>query len=120
MTTPTRLERSLPTILDDLAAGPTPNTSMTSSHGPRRMRQRPGWTFPERWLPMADITRSRAFAPAPPWRLIALALVVLALVVGALLYAGSRQQRVPPPFGPAQERPHPDTRPTATSTSAIQ
>ena len=102
MTTPTRLERTLPGILDDLSAGPTPEYLDDVLARTGRMRQRPGWTFPERWLPMADITRSRAFAPAPPWRLIALALVVIALVAGALLYAGSRQQRVPPPFGPAK------------------
>ena len=30
MTTPTRLERSLPSILGDLAAVPRPTTSMTS------------------------------------------------------------------------------------------
>ena len=66
------------------------------------MRQRPGWTFPERWLPMADITRSRAFAPAPPWRLIAVALVVLALVATALVFVGAQERRVPAPFGPAR------------------
>jgi len=102
MTTPTRLERTLPGILDELAAGPTPGYLDDVFARTARMRQRPGWAFPERWLPMADLTRSRAFAPAPPWRLIALALVVVALVVGALLYAGSRQLRVPPPFGPAK------------------
>jgi len=51
---------------------------------------------------MADITRPRAFAFAPPWRSIALALVVLALLAAALLYAGSQQRRVPAPFGPAK------------------
>ncbi len=65
------------------------------------MRQRPAWTFPERWLPMADITSSRAFAPAPPWRLIAVALVVIAMLVAALVYVGAQERRVPAPFGPA-------------------
>ena len=50
---------------------------------------------------MADITRTRAFAPAPPWRLIAVALVALALILAPLIYAGARQ-RVPAPFGPAK------------------
>jgi len=101
MTTPTRLERTLPTILDELASGPSPEYLDDVFARTAPMRQRPGWTFPERWLPMADITRSRAFAPAPPWRLLAIALVVLALVAGALLYAGA-QRRVAPPFGPAR------------------
>ena len=65
------------------------------------MRQRPGWTFPERWLPVADIARTRAFAPAPPWRLIAVALVLIALVLAALVVVGS-QRKVAPPFGPAR------------------
>jgi Tol biopolymer transport system component len=101
MTTPTRLERNLPGILGDLSAAPTPEYLDDVFVQTGRMRQRPAWTFPERWLPMADITRSRAFAFAPPWRLIALALVVLALVAAALLYAGAQQRRVPAPFGPA-------------------
>ncbi len=110
MTTPTR-ERNLPGILDDLSAGPTPEYLDDVFARTGRMRQRPGWTFPERWFPMADITRSRAFAPAPPWRMIALALVVIALIAAALFaYVGSRQQRVPAPFGPAQQRPDPRTR----------
>ena len=58
--------------------------------------QRPAWTFPGRWLPVTDITGERAVMPAPPWRLIALALLAIALVVGALLAAGS-QQRGPLP-----------------------
>jgi Tol biopolymer transport system component len=102
MTTPTRLERNLPGILGDLSAAPTPEYLDDVFMRTGRMRQRPAWTFPGRWLPMADITRPWAFAFAPPWRLIALALVVLALVAAALLYAGSQQRRVPAPFGPAR------------------
>lgn len=49
---------------------------------------------------MADITRSRAFAPAPPWRLLAVVLLTIALIVGAVLVVGS-QQRLPEPFGRA-------------------
>ena len=100
MTTPTRLERTLPEILAELAAGPTPEYLDDVFARTAPMRQRPGWTFPERWLPMADITRSRAFAPSPPWRLLAIALVVLALVATALVFVGT-QRRVPSPFGPA-------------------
>jgi Tol biopolymer transport system component len=102
MTTPSRLERNLAGILDDLSAGPTPGYLDDLFLRTGRMRQRPAWTFPERWLPMSDITRPRAYAFAPPWRTIAVALVVLALLVGAaFVYVGSRQQRVPAPFGPA-------------------
>ena len=85
MTASTRYERNLPGILDDLSAGPAPEYLDDVFARTGRMRQRPGWTFPERWLPVADIARTRAFAPAPPWRLIAVALVVIALVLAALL-----------------------------------
>ncbi len=101
MTASTRYERNLPGILDDLSAGPAPEYLDDVFARTGRMRQRPGWTFPERWLPVADIARTRAFAPAPPWRLIVLALVLIALVLAALLVAGS-QRKVAPPFGPAR------------------
>ena len=101
MTASTRYERNLPGILDDLSAGPAPDYLDDVFARTGRMRQRPGWTFPERWLPVADITRTRAFAPAPPWRLIAVALVLIALVLAALVVAGS-QRKVAPPFGPAR------------------
>ena len=101
MTTPTRLERNLPGILDDLSAGPTPDYLDDLFVRTGRMRQRPAWTHPERWLPMSDITRPRVFTFAPPWRTIALVLVVIALLAGAaFVYVGS-QRRVPAPFGPA-------------------
>jgi Tol biopolymer transport system component len=102
MTTPTRLERTLPDILADLSAGPTPEylDDVFDRTGP--MRQRPGWTFPERWLPMADITRSRAFAPAPQWRLVAVALVLIALILAALLAVVGSPRPRPAPFGPAR------------------
>ena len=101
MTAETRFERSLPGILDDLSAGPSPDFLDDVFARTARMRQRPGWTFPERWLPMTDIARTRAYAPAPPWRLIAVALLLISLVVAALLVAGS-QRNVAPPFGPAR------------------
>ena len=103
MTTPTRLERTLPDILGDLAAGPTPEylDDVFGRTAPDAAAAR--WTFPERWLPMADITRSRAFAPAPPWRLIAVALVVIAMLVAALVYVGAQERRAGT-VRPRQER----------------
>jgi hypothetical protein len=64
-----------------------------------RMRQRPAWTFPERWIPMADIPRPRAFAFAPPLRTIAVALILIALIVAAaVLFVGSQAGRLPAPL----------------------
>jgi hypothetical protein len=102
MTTPTRLERSLPSILGDLAAGPIPDYIDDVLVQTARKRQRPGWTFPERWLPMADIASRPAYMPRVSRRTIGLALVIIALiVVGTVVFIGSRQTRLPTPFGPA-------------------
>jgi Tol biopolymer transport system component len=102
MTLEQRLERDLPQILDEIATGPYPDyiDDVLSSTAARR--QRPTWTFPERWLPMAEITSRSAFAPHLPWRTIVLALLVLALLAGvAVLYVGTHPTRLPAPFGPA-------------------
>ena len=66
------------------------------------VRQRPGWTIPERWLPMSAISARFAAAPRVPLRVLVVALLVLALAVSALLLAGALRQTVPPPFGPAR------------------
>ena len=95
MTASTRYERNLPGILDDLSAGPAPEYLDDVFARTGRMRQRPGWTFPERWLPVADIARTQAFAPAPPWRLIAVTLVVMALILAALVVVGSQRKVAP-------------------------
>ena len=119
MTMPRRaIERNLPGILDDLSAGPAPDYLDDVFARTGRMRQRPGWTFPERWLPVADIARTRAFAPAPPWRLIAVALVVIALVARRARASSARSARSRRRSGrPATARSC--TTPPATCTSAI-
>ena len=101
MTAPARLERDLPSILGDLAMGPSPDYIDDVLGQTGRIRQRPGWTFPERWLPMADITNRQAVAPRVPFRAIGVALVVLALLAtAAFVYIGSRP-KLPAPFGVA-------------------
>ena len=101
MTSQPRRERSLPALLEDLYLGPSPDYRDEVMAAVRRTRQRPAWTLPERWLPMADITTRLSFAPRLPLRVMGLALLVLALVVaGLLIYVGS-QHRYPAPFGPA-------------------
>jgi Tol biopolymer transport system component len=66
----------------------------------RRVGQRPGWTFAERWLPM-QLTMARTPSLRPLLAIVMLALLVLALVATAL-FVGSTQHRVPAPFGPAR------------------
>ena len=65
-------------------------------------RQRPAWTFPERWIPMSTLARRPSLAPALPWRTIGIALLLMALLVaGAIISFGLRQDPLPAPFGPA-------------------
>jgi Tol biopolymer transport system component len=102
MTTDARLQRDLPEILGDLAMGPYPDYIDDVLATSATIRQRPAWTFPERWLPMTDLVRQPVFVPRLPWRSIGLALVVLlAILAAAIVYVGS-QQRLPAPFGPAR------------------
>jgi hypothetical protein len=99
--TPDRFERELPELFDELAAARTPDYFDDIVQRSERMRQRPAWTFPERWLPMSALTTRMATAPRPSWRLVGLAaLLIIGLVLGALALAGS-QRRLPAPFGPA-------------------
>src|SRR6478672_1571146 len=67
-----------------------------------RTRRRPAWRIPERWIPMSAITTRSEAVSQMPWRTVGLiALLVLALVGGALLIAGTRRPALPPPFGVA-------------------
>lgn len=71
----------LPTDVDDLLTRTA------------RARQRPAWSFPERWLPMDISVQAPTVAGRrPSLRAIALvALVILGLVAGAVVVAGSRR-----------------------------
>jgi Tol biopolymer transport system component len=90
-------------MLEDLYVGPSPDYRDDVLAAATVKRQRPAWTFPGRWLPMADIADRPAFAPHAPWRTIGVALVLIALLVAAaVIYVGTRPVKVPPPFGPAR------------------
>ena len=102
MSTQDRFERRLPALLDDLAVPRTPAYYDDILGQVARTRQRPGWTFPERWLPMSAVSERLATAPRVPLRAaVAVALLILALAAAAV-YVGSQQHRVPAPFGPAR------------------
>src|SRR5690349_19900526 len=51
MTVDARFERELPAILEDLYLGPAPDYRTDVLATAVRVRQRPSWTFPGRWLP---------------------------------------------------------------------
>ena len=96
-----RFERALPGILADLGAGPTHDYTQLLAET-SRARQRPAWSFPERWLPMDVVLRRPTTLASPPRRLLAvLALLLIAALVGVAILAGSRPT-VPPPFGVAR------------------
>ena len=65
-------------------------------------RQRPAWSSLERWLPMDLASRASTLAQPRLGRALLIALLILALVGVSILAIGARQQRVPPPFGPAR------------------
>ena len=102
MTSEARFDRQLPAVIEDLYLGPTPDYRNDVLAAATATRQRPAWTFPGRWFPMADIASRPAYVARMPWRAIGVALVIIALLVGAAaVYVGS-QRRPPPPFGPAR------------------
>lgn len=102
MTSQRRFEQDLPALLADLYQAGIPDYRDDLVQQVARVRQRPAWTFPERWLPM-DLATSRVPVTRMPWRQIGV-LALLALVFAAALvaYVGSQPSRVPAaPFGPA-------------------
>lgn len=96
MTRDTRIERALPRILEDLGAGPQPDYMEDILVRAASMRQRPGWTFPEAWLALPGSSGRPVAAPRLHWRVIlAVGVIALALVAGALLVSGQK-----PPLPP--------------------
>ncbi|HSS35585.1 MAG TPA: hypothetical protein VLR93_04870 [Patescibacteria group bacterium] len=96
-----RLERDLTAWLVDTAVPRTPDYTNDILRQTARMRQRPRWSFLERWLPMSVITLGRRTLKPVPWRAIGLvALLALLVLVALAAYIGSRH-RTPAPFGVA-------------------
>jgi hypothetical protein len=65
-------------------------------------RQRPAWSSLERWLPMDTTFRPRLFQTPRFSQVLVVGALILALVATLILYAGTQQHRLPPPFGPAR------------------
>jgi len=102
MTTDRHLERDLPAILGEIAMGTYPEYIDDVLATTARRRQRPAWTFPERWLPVDLATKALPGAPRLPWRALAVVTLLAILLAATLaLYAGSQQRPLPAPFGPA-------------------
>ena len=101
MTSDRRFEQDLPDLMAQLAPRRVPDYRDDIVRQTARTRQRPAWTFPERWLPM-DITLAPARGRPRVLRTL-VAVLLVALLAAALLvaYVGTRPHRVPAPFGPA-------------------
>ena len=102
MTSPRRFEQDLPALVADLYLAATPDYRDDLVQQVARVRQRPAWTFPERWLPMDLATKALPGAPRIPWRLVGV-LALLAALLAAMLafYAGSQRRQPAPTFGRA-------------------
>jgi Tol biopolymer transport system component len=62
----------------------------------RRVGQRPGWTLPERWIPL-DMTMTQARVHRPAVAIVTLAMLVVALLAAAI-YIGSERNQPRPLF----------------------
>jgi len=101
MTTFDRFENRLPALLDELAVPRLPDYGDDLFARTAATRQRPEWTFIERWLPVSTFTARLVAVPAPRWRFgVLIALVAVAALIATLI-AGSIINRRPPPYGPA-------------------
>ena len=96
---PDPMERTLTAWLDAHAS--TPTYLAETMARTRVTRQRPAWTFAERWIPM-QLTLRRPMALPPAFAYLAvLALLALAVVAGAVILTGAGPRHAPP-FGLAQ------------------
>jgi len=103
MTAFDRIEPRLPQLLDELGTAGVPDYFDDMLQRAATVRQRPAWSSLERWLPMGEIAQIAPIRPRIPWRVIAIAAMLLLVAVAGLAYVGSRPTPVPvpAPFGPA-------------------
>lgn len=102
MTADLRFERQLPAILEDLYLGGRPAYRDEAMAAVAGTRQRPAWTFAGRWLPTVVVETSPIGGRRVPLRAVGAALLIIALLIAAVVVVGSRQPKVPPPFGIAR------------------
>src|SRR5689334_22571114 len=95
------IETRLPEVLESISNPRMPAYYDDILGQVSRTRQRPGWTFIERWLPLTTLSARLATAPRVPMRIaVALLLLLLAFAVTVLI-AGTSHPSVPAPFGVA-------------------
>jgi Tol biopolymer transport system component len=93
-------EARLTAGLSELAGPSTPGLRDDILAATARTRQRPAWSYPERWLPMAVITRPAVAPSVRPLWLLLIALLIAALAVGgAIVGAGLLRSEAAIPMG---------------------
>jgi dipeptidyl aminopeptidase/acylaminoacyl peptidase len=93
------LERELVAWFGEIAAPSTPDYTDAIVQLTAGRRQRPRWTFLERWLPMSLVQLHPVPTRRFPWRTVGLVAVIAALLIALLAVAIGSWHRVPAPFG---------------------
>jgi hypothetical protein len=96
-----RIERRMPELMSELAPASVPDYFDDMLRQTDRIRQRPAWASPERWLPMGVVARPAMFRMPALRPFFVLLLIGILIAAGLALYAGSQRTRLPEPFGPA-------------------
>jgi Tol biopolymer transport system component len=102
MTSNDRIERAVSVWFREDAAFRVPDHLAEVLEVTRGTRQRPVWSSLERWLPVDTTFRPRLFTVPRAGRLAMVAALILLVLAIAILAVGSSRQRLPEPFGLAQ------------------
>jgi len=93
-------ERRISDAISEIAAARLPDYLDEALQRTARTRQRPRWSFLERWISMESVVPRQVFVGRVPARLLLLAILGL-LAVSLAFYVIGSLPRKPLPFGPA-------------------
>jgi Tol biopolymer transport system component len=102
MTSNDRFERAMSSWLHEDAAHRIPDHLDKVLQVAGATRQRPVWSSLERWLPVDTTFRPRLFSTPRLGQVVLVGALLIALLGLLLIAVGSRQQRLPEPFGLAR------------------
>jgi dipeptidyl aminopeptidase/acylaminoacyl peptidase len=93
------LERELTAWMVDVATPSVPDYTDDIVRLTAGRRQRPRWTFPERWPFMSVDALERVPTSPLPWRTVGLLAVIAALLISLVVVSIGSQRRAADPFG---------------------